>query len=431
MNSVSLYAGTSRVNITPPVGVRLDGSYELEFAEYILDDLFANVVVMDNGGEEIVMIAADVCSIPRPVIDDIIERIEQACQISKYNVIITPSHTHASTSMGASPMGEMTVHWDYVEQVKQKMVEAVNAARSEKQLVRLGVGRSSNPNHVFNRRLTAPDGSIRMNFVLDDYEGCTSEGAVDPEVVVIKLVNEHNQAVAFIVNYALHNNAAGRPHISADISGYMTKVLQAVFGEQAVVLFLPGACGDINWIDFQSDWTNPDTYKKVGMGLAGTVIEMDPMLEFPEQLNVKMTHSKVYIPERPYSDRDTKVDHTFGTTQGDHFFEYYRKARALYENDELKVHEFHIHCLTIGNEIALLTNPAELFVEIGMDIKASSPYPYTLLATLTNGLAGYVPTKEAFEQGGYEIRKFPMFSHLAIDACDRFTEASLELLNEK
>jgi hypothetical protein len=41
---------------------------------------------------------------------------------------------------------------------------------------------------------------------------------------------------------------------------------------------------------------------------------------------------------------------------------------------------------------------------------------------------GYVPTRQAFEEGGYEIRKLPGNSFLAFDAGDRIVEASLDML---
>ena len=52
---------------------------------------------------------------------------------------------------------------------------------------------------------------------------------------------------------------------------------------------------------------------------------------------------------------------------------------------------------------------------------------YTLVATLTNGWHGYVPTLEAFARGGYEPR-FAYPSRVAPEAGDRMTNAALELL---
>ena len=46
--------------------------------------------------------------------------------------------------------------------------------------------------------------------------------------------------------------------------------------------------------------------------------------------------------------------------------------------------------------------PGEIFVDIGLNIKKASPYPYTFVVEMANGAIGYLPTRKAFEQGGYE-----------------------------
>jgi hypothetical protein len=46
--------------------------------------------------------------------------------------------------------------------------------------------------------------------------------------------------------------------------------------------------------------------------------------------------------------------------------------------------------------------PGELFSAIGKQVKAACPAPYAHLMGYTNGSVGYMPTQEAFSQGGYE-----------------------------
>ncbi|MBU0606232.1 MAG: hypothetical protein KKI08_00045, partial [Armatimonadetes bacterium] len=45
-----------------------------------------------------------------------------------------------------------------------------------------------------------------------------------------------------------------------------------------------------------------------------------------------------------------------------------------------------------------------IFTEFGLDIKLKSPAKRTFVMELANGIVGYVPTKRAFEGGGYEQR---------------------------
>jgi len=51
---------------------------------------------------------------------------------------------------------------------------------------------------------------------------------------------------------------------------------------------------------------------------------------------------------------------------------------------------------------AIAGTPGETFAGLGLDIKARSPFAMTAAAELCNDIIGYIPTREAFSQGGYE-----------------------------
>ncbi|HAH86921.1 MAG TPA: hypothetical protein DCL60_06070 [Armatimonadetes bacterium] len=59
-------------------------------------------------------------------------------------------------------------------------------------------------------------------------------------------------------------------------------------------------------------------------------------------------------------------------------------------------------CFAIG-DTAFISIPGELFTEIGMRIKAESPFAHTYLLGLANGHVGYIPTRVAIHLGGYEV----------------------------
>ena len=61
-----------------------------------------------------------------------------------------------------------------------------------------------------------------------------------------------------------------------------------------------------------------------------------------------------------------------------------------------------VHAYRLGPEVAIVTLPGEVFVEIGLAIKNASPFETTLVIELANDAPGYIPTRQAFAEGSYE-----------------------------
>jgi hypothetical protein len=85
-----------------------------------------------------------------------------------------------------------------------------------------------------------------------------------------------------------------------------------------------------------------------------------------------------------------------------------------------------VTALRIG-DAALVANPAELFGEIGMEIKRRSPFRWTAVASYTDGAAWYVPAREAYAAGGYEVERA---CKVGPAAGEQLADASLRLLHE-
>jgi neutral ceramidase len=58
--------------------------------------------------------------------------------------------------------------------------------------------------------------------------------------------------------------------------------------------------------------------------------------------------------------------------------------------------------VTLGN-LAFVGIPGELFVELGLALKAIPHFARTFVAGYCNDLIGYIPTRAAYPEGGYEV----------------------------
>lgn len=54
-------------------------------------------------------------------------------------------------------------------------------------------------------------------------------------------------------------------------------------------------------------------------------------------------------------------------------------------------------------DCVLITSPAELLVEIGLNLKRASPFPHTMVAAFSNGYQHYGPPADYYAHGGYEV----------------------------
>jgi neutral ceramidase len=73
--------------------------------------------------------------------------------------------------------------------------------------------------------------------------------------------------------------------------------------------------------------------------------------------------------------------------------------------------------------------PGETFAQLGLDLKQRSPYAMTAVAELCNDIIGYIPTLEAFQQGGYETFR-SRWARVVPGSGEKLVEELMEMLGE-
>jgi hypothetical protein len=85
-----------------------------------------------------------------------------------------------------------------------------------------------------------------------------------------------------------------------------------------------------------------------------------------------------------------------------------------------------VQVFRLGDELAVVGLPGEVFVELGLEIKRQSPFRTTLVIELCNDAPGYIPTRKAFSEGSYET----VNSRVERGGGEMLVETAVKLLKE-
>jgi hypothetical protein len=258
-------------------------------------------------------------------------------------------------------------------------------------------------------------------------------GPVDPDVPVVLFETADDKAtpIATYTGFAMHMDTVGSERISADYAAPLRELLAKFKGPDMVTVFGTGACGDINHID-------PNTSRKqeglgearrIGTVLAGEVIKsyarLEPLPDGP--LRVKSTKLQLALPEIKPGDVEWAREAILTPAKARMVMDRVKALKILdtaaRRGEPLEVE---VQVVALGDDLAWVSMPGELFVDLGLDIKKSSPFRNTVIVELANGAVGYLPTSRAFAEGNYE----PTNARTAPGSGERLVRAALDLLFE-
>lgn len=435
----TIKAGAYSIDITPPVGLQTVGNFGEAIATSISDPLYANVLLIDDGETEVVLSSVDVCDFPVEVYHYIASEISRKCSIPKGNILLTPTHTHTACNIGQKGFSFQKTDMEYAKCTWDKIVTAAVIAQQRKVDVSVSIGSGINSDFTFNRRLVRDDGTVAMNWISpENLTDAHQAGPVDPEMHLLRFDDTYGNPICFFINFSMHNNSFPNvTTVSADMAGIMRDILKHQYGKELVVLFTPGTEGNINWVDYSLSLEqkyNANNYKRFGKSMAGTVLQIDAKLNKVPLSKIKCVQAWLEIKERPASDIDITPDRTFGDPddiEAKGFWEQFIKNYEETNDRPLRSYSVPVSVVKLGDKIAFAATPCETFVEFGLDFKKrarEAGFPYSFMFGLTNGHLGYLPTKDAYYKGGYEIRKFDSNSFLERDAGERMVDEAVRLL---
>ena len=289
------------------------------------------------------------------------------------------------------------------------------------------------------RRVSYSDGTAQMwgDSYTESFVGL--EGGSDSGIEILYVFDDKEKLTGIVANLACPAQCVQHRHfVSPDFWGEVKMLLRQHFGDDIYLLTLCGAAGDqcpvdlVRWVEPESDVNDPNMLrnnppkrkadpsmfdltgmKKVGKRIAREIIDVyeDGLDDATKETTLEHQVHILKLPLRQATEEE-------GITAKAAIQEYLREnprdmnyvdcaklqrhtgiLQRIEIQKQLKFVDTEVHVMRLGS-IAIATNPFELFLEYGNQIKARSKAEQTFIIQLACGAEGYLPTEKA-EKGGH------------------------------
>lgn len=414
--------GVAKRDITPDLMMVIPGYYSKRFVSGVLDPLYAKAMVFENDGIFAVAVVCDTINLRRDDILRIRRGIYENCGIEEKYISVSASHTHT---------GGPSWHWYeagehdpiYMNKLISAAVDAACDAYKKRTDAKIGFAKCEVPGYTFIRRYLMKNGKVRTNPGVMNPDIVKVMGKPDESFVVGKVTTIEGKPLAFISNYGVHLDMVSGDKISADYPGYLATLVAEKFGEDVESVFFTAPCGNTNHLNPQKipvkskiEETNPELpiRQKTAHALFDALCEIEGKIELSGDVKPVVSReflsARLRVPTKEYVETAERFlngeDVRFEGYNMDHLNFMERRHIALATLDSfrnpVKMIDVEVMTLALGDS-AIVTWPAEVFVEYGMAVREKFADKNIIIGELSNGtIACYLPTEDAIEQGGYE-----------------------------
>ena len=438
-----LQAGVGRVAITPPIGIRMMGYTVQEcVSESVERELTATALVLRDGATKVAMIACDILFIQSPHVDRIRERVGEAIGTPSEHVLINASHTHLGPMLPgwqADSSKQDELQRRYLATLEKSLVRVATMADGRLQPARIGAA-MGHAQIGINRRERLPDGGIVI--------GENPDGPVDHDVGVIRVADLSGKPLTTVMTAAAHTIVLGpkTSQLSPDYVGPAREIVERATG--AVSLFFQGAAGNVSpRCGIGSGGTEQfDDLHRIGAMLGGEVLktwaeirthdrhgprrivqsvaaislwDYQPLPEACVE-HFDVATRRVTLPMAPPPDRriaeanldryrkqldESRAGGNVGAIHvAQRLVHWAELVVSTIDSGEPVTRELVCWALRI-NDMAVVAVNGEPFAELALEVKRRSPLAKNFFLGYSNGCLGYLPTPEAFDEGGMEVNE--------------------------
>lgn len=414
--------GYARYDITPTESVPLGGfgNTSERMSTNILRRVYVScIAITDEQDNTILLIAADLQQ-PNDKIMACRPVISQATGVPEAQIMINGSHTHAGCDVSSNM--EAAMRW--IALVNEQAVNAAVDAMADRKPATMSYGsvETEGLNFIKHYKYIDENGETQYfgdNFGTAVYNETTQHTTqIDQTMFLMKFEREGDKDVVFASwrAHPLLDGAKSKTDLSSDYIGAFREAIELKL--DCEFAFYQGAAGNNNSTTrLTAEQRTRDTAEFGALladyaidGLTNNMTKVDnPGLIQTRQTNLDAeinhdTDSLYYSAKSVQVVWTTTNDYSQAAAAGEPYgIRSPYMANAIvnrYNKDDTCISE--LDAFAIGDHVAIVSAPNELFDQLGEQTEAGSSYPMTVTLGYTNGYTGYIPTMYGFEHTSYE-----------------------------
>jgi len=400
-----LYIGWAAADITPQKPVALVGQMHKRISVGVQDPLTATVLAIETRGadgrkEQAVMISCDALFIRAQTQKKLQSSISaKITDLDATKLFLNATHSHTSPGFIDNEFSGLYDTGNDPGVMKPSEFEAFFIDRISAAVVRAWSNRQpgafswglGNAILGHNRRTVKFNGTAKM-YGVNEPDFSHYEATDDDKVGMLFFWDKNNNLTGIVINtVATAQVTDGINFISADFYNESRIAIRKKYGENIFLLFQVGAAGDITPANHEYIYRRAEQIMLKRKGITARQELANRLLNAVDDV-------------MPYAKNDIKDKTVFKHTVAK--VELPLKdppSLPFYLTDDVKPAEFHV--IRLG-DIAIATNPFELFIDYGLLIKARSKAILTFLVQLSCHHSGYLPTERAAKGGGYSADNY-------------------------
>jgi hypothetical protein len=422
-----LWVGWASISITPDRPVALEGQLYTRVSKYVHDPVTATALTLEtrDGGriqDQAILVSCDLVFIEAGLQDGVRAQLDGKLPgFDLKKLFLHATHTHTGPLMNDSwyrvPKQGVMQAPEYLSWLIERLSKVVIQSWNARQPGGVSWGRGyAVVGH--NRRPVYANGQAKMYGPADSPDFDHIETGEDPVVELLYFWNAQAKLTGVLINIACPSQLVEHEsYISADFWNDARAQIRARHSADLFVYPMVGAAGDqsphliygqkAEELVRRAHGTSEG--EEIGRRIADAVDSALPGASRDIRFDAPLRHlvESVALPYHPITRqqaeegrkfyenevREGKSDPMLGLLHKDIADRYDKLAANIQFRPE-------IHVLRLG-DVALASNPFELYLDYGTRIKARSAAVETFIAQLACEYGSYLPTARAIEAGGY------------------------------